>query len=419
MLVAQATRCNHGTDPLMYTTDIVSILLLIALTPLLIVDAFFATEVAAGLARGRKKPTAVLHGDVVIVIPAHDEEAVIGATLASLGEALGERMRVLVVADNCGDQTAEAARADGATVIERHDASKRGKGFALAFARDWLGAQPPESVVVLDADCRIDRASLANLASLSQANGRAVQAVNLLSAGPQASPMVQISTFAFLIKNLVRQRGLQRLAGRVHLTGTGMCLPWRNFAEADLATASIVEDLRLGLELAERGVPPMLAEDAFVRSPHAAADQTLGQRSRWEGGFLATMRATAPGLLSSGVRARSFGTIAAGLDLLVPPLALFAMVNLAALGVAILCGAMGLASWAPALALMLVGAAAAFVLMLAWWREGRQVLGFGALVRIPLYALWKLPMYAGLVRKGAPRSWNRTARVQETNHEAP
>lgn len=393
--------------------DLPSALLLLLLLPLLTVDLFFAAEIAAGLRRGRPSSTSAAAGEVVIVIPAHNEAAVIGQTLARLREALSERMRMLVVADNCRDDTADLARSAGADVIERHDPDRRGKGFALAFARDWLTKRPPASIVVLDADCRIAQDSLRHLAHSSQSDGRAVQAVNLLSADAAASPMVQISTFAFLIKNLVRQRGLQRLAGRVHLTGTGMCLPWPIFAQADLATASIVEDLRLGLELAEAGVPPRLAEDAFVWSPHASADQTLGQRSRWEGGFLATMRATAPRLLAKGLRSRSLGTFLAGLDLLVPPLALMAMINAAALTVALICAALGITGWAPALALLAAGALAAVFLLLAWWREGRSVLSAGALLRIPLYAAWKLPMYAGLVRKGAPAEWNRTARQEE------
>jgi cellulose synthase/poly-beta-1,6-N-acetylglucosamine synthase-like glycosyltransferase len=326
-------------------------------------------------------------------------------------------MQMLVVADNCSDDTASIARSAGAKVIERTDAERRGKGFALAFARDWLVARSPASVIVLDADCRIDRESLLNLVRESQSDNRAVQAVNLLAAEAGAKPMIEISTFAFLIKNLVRQRGLQRLAGRVHLTGTGMCLPWPVYAQADLATASIVEDLRLGLELAEAGSPPRLAENAFVWSPHAPAEQTLGQRSRWEGGFIATMLATAPGLLARGLRSASPGTFLAGLDLLVPPLALFAMINAVALAFTLLCGASGLTTWVPACILIATGALATLFLLLAWWREGRTILSAGALLRMPLYAAWKLPMYAGLVRKGAPAEWNRTARAQETNRE--
>ena len=100
-----------------------------------------------------------------------------------------------------------------------------------------------------------------------------------------------------MIKNLVRQRALQRLAGRAHLTGTGMALPWPIFEQANLGGSNIVEDLALGLELAERSAPPMLVEEATVWSPAASAGGTLVQRRRWEGGFLATMLKTAPGAL--------------------------------------------------------------------------------------------------------------------------
>ena len=82
---------------------------------------------------------------------------------------------------------------------------------------------------------------------------------------------MQVSNFAFMIRNLVRQRGLQRLAGRVHLTGTGMAFPWTLFADADLGGGSIVEDLNLGMSLAANGHPPILVEGATVWSPAASA----------------------------------------------------------------------------------------------------------------------------------------------------
>ena len=110
----------------------------------------------------------------------------------------------------------------------RTDVERRGKGFALAAAREFLRADPPDVVVVLDADCRIDRASLETLSAAAFSSRRACQAINLLAPDLAAPPMVQISNFAFLIKNLVRQRGLQRLAGRAHLTGTGMAMPWKS-----------------------------------------------------------------------------------------------------------------------------------------------------------------------------------------------
>lgn len=384
--------------------------ILLFLAPLFVINLFFVAEVASGLPRGARKQWAKPSGRTVIILPAHDEEAVIGRTLHALTTATGADFDILVVADNCSDRTALIARGFGVEVAERSDPKRRGKGFALAFAREQLRARPPANVIVLDSDCRTDRDSLFALAGASQQLGVPVQAINLLEPSRAAGPLVQVSSFAFLIKNLVRQRGLQRLAGGVHLTGTGMCLPWPLFDGADLATASIVEDIRLGIELAAIGKHPRLIQECVVWSPHAAQSQTLGQRSRWEGGFLSLARMTAPGLLRRGLAERSLSTLFAGLDLTVPPLALLAMVNAAILLLLVLLAAVGAIAWLPALALGSVGLLVAAAILLAWWREGRDFLSTAALIRLPLYPLWKLPMYLKLARSGAPKSWQRTER---------
>src|SRR3954468_19991773 len=71
-----------------------------------------------------------------VVVPAHDEENGIGETIASLLSIDYPRslFRVLVVADNCRDRTAERAEAAGAEVLVRQQPDHRGKGFALADA---------------------------------------------------------------------------------------------------------------------------------------------------------------------------------------------------------------------------------------------------------------------------------------------
>lgn len=388
----------------------VTIIALVLLAPLLLINLFFVLELAIGLPRGRRLQWPAPVGRTAIILPAHNEEQVIARTLTALTALTNLDFDILVVADNCSDATAGIARGHPVTVVERHDPNRRGKGFALAFARDVLRADPPSAVMVLDSDCRSDRDSLLALAGAAQHLWAPAQALNLLEPAPSAGPLVQVSSFAFLIKNLVRQRGLQRLAGGVHLTGTGMCLPWPHFERADLATASIVEDIRLGIELAQAGSHPRLIQEATVWSPHADQSHTLGQRSRWEGGFLSLARATAPGLIGRGIASLSPRTLLAGLDLLVPPLALLAMINMVALVAAIILAVVGATTWLPPALLLVVGLFAAIVLLIAWWREGRAFLSPAALIRLPLYPLWKLPMYLKLARSGAPKQWQRTER---------
>jgi cellulose synthase/poly-beta-1,6-N-acetylglucosamine synthase-like glycosyltransferase len=380
------------------------------LAPLVIVTAFFALEMLVGLRPLRSAAQAEAAGvSAVIVIPAHDEEVVIEATIrAALAEAAGE-IGLLVVADNCTDRTADLARSAGAGVLVRDDPDHRGKGFALAAAREHLRSGPPDVMVVLDADCRIDGQSLRALVGCAARAGRPCQAINLLAPDLKAGPLVQLSSYAFMVKNLIRQRALQRLAHRAHLTGTGMALPWRVFETANLGGSNIVEDLALGLELADRAAPPMLVEGATVWSPAASASGTLTQRRRWEGGFLATMLKTAPAALARSLRRGDGRGLCAALDLCIPPLALLFLLNAAALllsGLGVLAGG---AAW-PILGQIAVGAVAAIAVVLAWFREGRRFASAGTLLRLPLYVVWKLPMYVGLARRGAPEDWLRSGR---------
>ena len=387
---------------------ILTAFVLVIVTPIVLVTAFFAVELMAGL-----RPLRMGRADrqvprTAIVVPAHDEEGVIAETVSGLLAAAPNAL-VLVVADNCTDGTAAAARKGGAEVLLRDEPGRRGKGFALAAAREWLRSDPPEVILIIDADCWADRASIDALARGAAASGRPCQAVYLLEPTLKATPTLQISNFAFLIKNLVRQRGLQRLAGRAHLTGTGMAMPWSIFATSDLGGSNIVEDLALGLELASRNLSPMLREDAKVWSKAASDADTFTQRQRWEGGYLTTALQVAPRALGRSVCTGDVPGLWAALDLCVPPLALLVMLNAFALLVSAVAVALGSSAW-PLLVQIVVGLVALIVLAMAWAREGRNFVSAASLVRLPLYILWKLPLYVGLARRGAPRDWVRTGR---------
>jgi cellulose synthase/poly-beta-1,6-N-acetylglucosamine synthase-like glycosyltransferase len=317
-------------------------------------------------------------------------------------------MRILVVADNCSDDTAAIARAAGAEAVERHDLERRGKGYALAFGRDQLAAQPPEAVIVLDADCWAEPGALAALASAAIAEDAPVQACDLLRP-VRGSPLVEISTFAFAVKNRIRQLGLQRLGAPAILAGTGMAFPWRIFSAAPLATASLAEDLDLGIDLLRAGERPLFLATARVWSEPGDAVSTLGQRSRWESGFLATARRRALPTLARGITRPSWGELWTGLHLMTPPLALLGLANLLAMTLAALAIVAG-ATLAPLAALGATLILLALGLAGAWVKLGTDFLSPSAAIRLPAYMLWKLPMYARLLVRRGPRHWVRAAR---------
>jgi cellulose synthase/poly-beta-1,6-N-acetylglucosamine synthase-like glycosyltransferase len=388
----------------------VTYIIALFLAPFSLLTFCFAVEVFAGLRPSHAPPqsSAPLPG-AVIIVPAHNEESILEARLLNLKESAGAA-RILVVADNCTDSTAEIGRRVGVQVIERFDETRRGKGFALDFARMHLAPSPPDVVIVIDADCETDARSVERLIACCASTASPCQATNLQAVAPDRSPAVQLSTFAFFIKNVIRQRALQRLAGRAHLLGTGMALPWPIFAQSELATANIVEDLKLGQELAEAGHAPTFVEDATVWSNAETEGNTLSQRGRWEGGFLQNALQSGPAMLGRSLVKGDRRGLWMAINVVIPPFALLILLDLGAL----LLGAafaqlIGARPW-PLFLLGIPLLLAAFALGLAWRAGGSRFVSLSGLVRAPLYLAWKLPMYLNFVLRGAPREWTRTGR---------
>nr|WP_295666294.1 glycosyltransferase family 2 protein [Sphingomonas sp.] len=391
-------------------SGVLEILARIVLVPVAIIDAVFLCEILFGLARTRASDISEARSSVALLIPAHDEEAGLPAMLPGLADLKASGARILLVADNCSDGTAVLARDAGFEIIERNDPARRGKGYALAFGRDHLAQNPPDIVVVLDADCAIDRAALARIAARARATDRVVQAAYIFRPALHGSAAVQISNFAFATKNVVRQRGIARIGGPAILTGSGMAFPWATFAALDLATGNIVEDLVMGIELIERGLPPLFEGGATVWSDSSGDAGTETQRARWEGGFLATARSVAPGLLASGLLQGKWAKIWMGAHLLVPPLTLLLVANvivtMLALVFALASGVALPAMIGGSLLCCLIAAVAA-----AWAVEGRRHISGATVLRLPFYVAWKLALYARILGGKRKVAWVRTERI--------
>lgn len=366
-------------------------------------------EILAGL-RSLSDESARPHpATIAVLVPAHNEASGIAATLADLQAILPADSRILVVADNCTDDTAAIAAAQrGVEVAERTDCGNIGKGFALAFGRAYLMHNPAELVLVIDADCRLSAGSAERLAERCLSTRRPAQAVNLLVPDHAAPASVQISNFAFLVKNLVRARGLQRLSGAVNLTGTGMMFPWPVFMQASLASSALAEDLDLGLTLMRLGYGASLVEQARVASAAAAPGDMLGQRQRWEGGYMAVAARRALPMFVSGIFAGSPRRVMHSLDLMVPPLALLGAALTAAVLLQIVLLAFTGILWPLALTLLLFAMVAGAVVA-AWLHEGKVMLSRRAIAMIPRYIWNKVPLYISLLRR-ENRIWRRTQR---------
>ena len=347
----------------------------------------------------------------VILVPAHDEEGQIEETVRALAADLPPGARILVIADNCSDQTAALAARAGATAIERHDPSRVGKGHAISFGLQHLDADPPEIVILVDADCRVSAGGLSTLARAAARSEGPIQAEYLIAAPRNSSPLVSLGALAILLRNRVRPRGLRRLGLPCHLTGSGMAFRWRLLRDAPATGSILVEDLVMGIELALRGHLAQWCPAVQVSSelPEGRA-AGLRQRRRWEHGQLYTLATYVPRLLAAGLAQRRPALVGLGMDLLVPPLALLVILQGTTFALAIATAVLGATSFVPAKLAGLGLAMAGLAVALSWTAFGRRTLPFRHLLLAPVYLAWKLPLYVALLLKRRQKLWERTAR---------
>jgi cellulose synthase/poly-beta-1,6-N-acetylglucosamine synthase-like glycosyltransferase len=348
---------------------------------------------------------------VALLVPAHDEESGIAQTLATLLHQLRDGDRVLVVADNCSDATAAVARAAGADVVERvHD--DRGKGFALAFGMQHLSLDPPQAVVIVDADCELAPEALNALLEELQRTGRPVQALYLMLGAPDSGLSRRLAEFAWRVRNRARPSGGARMGMPCQLMGTGMAFTWDMLRGAPLDNASIVEDMKLGIDLALEGRPPVFCERALVTSRFPdSVRATQTQRTRWEHGHLEMILREVPSLMAFAVRRFDVGVLGLALDLCVPPLALLAALLALAWTLSLASLLLGGGMAAFGLASLLLGLFSLAVLI-AWITHGRDLVRLAEMLSVPWYILAKIPLYFRFIFK-RQKQWVRTDRKLE------
>lgn len=348
---------------------------------------------------------------IAVLVPAHNEKLHIGATVAALKAQLGKEDRLLVVADNCSDNTADLARQAGAEVLERNDTINRGKGFALAAGVAQLGDQPPDVLLLFDADVIPPPGTIETLALRAKQSQLPVQAIYLLHAAAK-DPGVRatVSELAFIMKNSVRPRGLHRLGLSVPLTGIGIGLPWKCVQAVELASSDLVEDMKLGLDLLAKGYPPQLCPEIVIDGE--LPDKTTAaatQRTRWEHGHLLTLTRWGPKLIAKALTTGRLSLLAAAIDLAIPPLALLAMLQVL-LAVATVSYGLVLTRWLPAFIIIAAIVALAVSVAIAWLSAARH-LSMVKILGAPFYILWKLPLYLKFLTGRSQTTWIRTERT--------
>ncbi|HEY7035617.1 MAG TPA: glycosyltransferase [Thermomicrobiales bacterium] len=232
----------------------------------------------------------------VLIIPALNEEAVIGRTLASLLAMDGDFL-ILVVDDGSDDATAavvERFRGDGRVrlLVQPEEHARRGKGAALnaAYAEIWrLGLAKRYGadnvvVAVFDSDAQVAPDFLEKLSSsLADPTVAGVQSAVRMYNGRQ-NLLTRWQDFEFAVWGAIFCRA-KNLLGTATLGGNGQCA--RLSALASLGRnpwnpSSLTEDLDLSLRLLLNGWKMRFCPSTAVWQEAVPTFRRLvRQRSRW------------------------------------------------------------------------------------------------------------------------------------------
>jgi hypothetical protein len=256
---------------------------------------------------------------LAVVIPAHNEETLLGACIASLRAQTTPGTSLYVIAHNCTDSTALLAAHAGAEVLLLND-DRGGKGLALDHGFRHALAQGAEAVLVIDADSTAGPGLLAAVAAAFAAGAHAVQARYEVQ-NASSTPRTRLAGLAFLGMNVLRPLGRQRLGLSCGIFGNGFALSAATLARVPYTPNSVVEDLEYHLHLVCAGIRVHFLNHAAVYGEMPTSGATASsQRARWEGGRI-LMRRTFAASLALAVARGQVRMLEPLLDLLARPLA--------------------------------------------------------------------------------------------------
>lgn len=155
-------------------------------------------------------PDVRAHSRITVVIPAHNEEATLPATLAALRDQERPPDHVVVVADNCADRTGEIARTAGCTVLETHrNRGRKAGALNQALARLLPTFDSRDLLLIMDADTRLTPGFLEESGEILDRDGEvsAVGGVFVGDARPGMLAQLQRNEFARYARQLESRRG--------------------------------------------------------------------------------------------------------------------------------------------------------------------------------------------------------------------
>ncbi|MFN2189782.1 MAG: glycosyltransferase family 2 protein, partial [Candidatus Promineifilaceae bacterium] len=261
-----------------------------------------------------------------LLVPAHNEEMVIGKTVRKMKKLNYDKdlFDVVVIADNCSDRTEEMAKEAGAVSLLRNSEPSGRKGFAIEWYFDEVLPlnHSYDAIIIFDADSQPDPNFLLTMSSHLRLGQSVLQGRHVIS-NPEDSAFTRLADIDMRTNNRLRNFAKRNLGLSCRLMGDAMCFERSVLERYEWGAESLVEDREYGIQLVSEGVEIAFVPEAESRGQAAAGwAQGKSQRLRWVGGVNNLRRKYGFDLLSTGLRNRNWSAIDQSLELLSPPFSL-------------------------------------------------------------------------------------------------
>jgi len=362
-----------------------------------------------GMSATKKKLSGRSAMNFLILIPAYNESKGIIDTLKSLKRLKKtDRTRIVVVADNCNDDTASIVRDQGVEVLERNDLQRRGKGYALEWAMSQYDLDDFDAVVIIDADTIVEENMLEIMAGLFSDGADAVQLCYLTDARKSRS-VAYIQYIASLTENYLYYGPRQKLGLAILLRGTGMAVRSEVLKKYPWDSHSVTEDVDYALKLirADHRIDFSLSSRVTAGSTESFG-QSYSQKKRWISGTVSLILDNFVPLIKEGFAGGNFRLIELAFSLLLlsrPTLIYFAVMM-------IVISQLGLQTFQDILLIANLSLSAALVvyIFLGIFYCENKIRALLTIPLIPVYGIWYLFVQLGALINFRRAAWVRTKR---------
>lgn len=265
----------------------------------------------------------------VVVIPARNEEKVIGHTIDMIGnqDYPSEMIDVIIIADNCSDLTAIKAREAGAKVYERTDSLKCSKAHALKwfFESGSLDKTKHDAVCIVDADTILHPDFLREI-DREMAAGYPIVHGRVGSINPHESFTASFMTVLLSFQNRFWHLPQANIRRSGFFAGTGVCITLKCIEEVGWDIHTLVEDAEFGIQAVLKGGFVRYCDHAEFYVEQVNDPKSLWkQQRRWRTGHIACLRRYGFSLFKAVFVNGNKNAIAPLLLVMIPPFCITAL----------------------------------------------------------------------------------------------